>query len=724
MATLVLGAVGGMFGPVGGALGTFLGRSIDSQIFGSGNSEGPRLKELAVSGSSYGTPIPKHFGTMRSSGTIIWSTDLKENKQKEGGGKGQPGITTYSYSVSFAVALASRPIDRLGRIWADGNLLRGTGGDLKANGRLRIYSGLKNQRRDPLMMVELGDECPAFRGSAYVVFEDLDLTDFGNRIPALSFEIFSGEGHRIVGDLLDDLSPKAVSQASFPELTGFSYEGGRVSGTLSLVDRLAPFNPKLDAGNLVIEGAWPESGEVPTLPPAASWDEGDFGKMTGSSKARADARAGGITALRYYDVARDYQVGLQRALGYETDQRVFEFPGALRAGDARGLARKAQQRASLTLETLSWRCAELDPAISPGTLVRVPGELGLWRTMAWEWRERGIELELVRYRAPAQTPVIAAPGVSKSAPDRLPAATTLQAFELPWDGIGNANERRIFTAVASSEGRWAGAGLYAVQNGSLITTGQALTRTAITGTLVDPLSPSNSLRLETHATLHIRLQDKGALLEPTDTEGLAQGRNRLRIGSEILQFLNAVPKGDEMWELSGLLRGRGGTEAAASVLHEPGTAVVFLDEDVTRMTDEAAALATQEGYAAFGPTDSEPSFATVADWNASLAPPSPVHATFRRRSDGHVELRWARRVRGGWQWQDGVDQPLVEETELYEIGQGPIEAPTFLRRSSKPFAEFASSEIENDSSIWVRQIGTYAPSTPQQFRVIEPRTEQ
>jgi len=712
-----------MFGPIGGALGTFLGRSIDSQIFGPGSSEGPRLKELAVSSSSYGTPIPKHFGTMRSPGTIIWSTDLKESKQKEGGGKGQPGVTTYSYSVSFAVALASRPIDRLGRIWADGNLLRGAAGDLKANGRLRIYSGLKNQRRDPLMMAELGDECPAFRGSAYVVFEELDLTDFGNRIPALSFEIFSGEGRSIVGELLDDLSLQTGSQASFPELTGFSYEGGGVAGALSLVDRLAPFNPKLDGEKLVIEGALPEGGQVPTLPPAASWDDGDFGKETGLSKARVDARGGAITALRYYDVARDYQVGLQRALGYETDQRVFEFPGAFSASDARGLARKAQQRASLTAEALSWRCAELDPAICPGTLVRVPGELGLWRTMAWEWRERGIELELFRYRAPTQTAVAAAPGVSQSAPDRLPAATTLQAFELPWDGIGNANERRIFTAVAASQGRWAGAGLYAVQNGSLITTGQALTRTAITGTLIDPLSPSNALRLETHATLHIRLQDAGALLEPTDTAGLAQGRNRLRIGTEILQFLNAVPKGDSVWEISGLLRGRGGTEAEASVLHEPGTPVVLLNEDVSRMTDEATALATHEGYAAFGPTDSDPSFATVADWNASLAPPSPVHATLRRRSDGHVELRWTRRVRGGWQWRDGIDQPLVEETELYEIGQGPIGAPTFVRRSSKPFAEFASSEIENDGSVWVRQIGTYASSTPKQFRLIEPRTE-
>ena len=32
---------------------------------------------------------------------------------------------------------------------------------------------------------------PAYRGLAYVVFENLALTAFGNRIPQLSFEIFA-----------------------------------------------------------------------------------------------------------------------------------------------------------------------------------------------------------------------------------------------------------------------------------------------------------------------------------------------------------------------------------------------------------------------------------------------------------------------------------------------------------------------------------------------------
>ena len=117
MATLILSAVGtAIGGPIGGTIGTLIGSQIDAEIFKPKGREGPRLKELSVTTSSYGTPIARHFGTMRAAGTIVWATDLKESSEKVGGGKGQPSTTTYSYSSSFAVALSSRPIRRLKRV--------------------------------------------------------------------------------------------------------------------------------------------------------------------------------------------------------------------------------------------------------------------------------------------------------------------------------------------------------------------------------------------------------------------------------------------------------------------------------------------------------------------------------------------------------------------------------------------------------------------------------
>ena len=125
MATLAFSAIGAaMGGPVGGAIGALLGQQIDRSALAGSRREGPRLDELRVSTSSYGRAIPRNCGRLRAAGTIIWATDLVESSETSG------GVTTYHYSVSFAVALSSRPLAGLGRIWADGNLLRGEDGAL------------------------------------------------------------------------------------------------------------------------------------------------------------------------------------------------------------------------------------------------------------------------------------------------------------------------------------------------------------------------------------------------------------------------------------------------------------------------------------------------------------------------------------------------------------------------------------------------------------------
>ena len=61
MATLILTAVGTLIaGPIGGAIGALVGQQIDQEVFGPAARTGPRLKELVVQTSSYGTAIPRH----------------------------------------------------------------------------------------------------------------------------------------------------------------------------------------------------------------------------------------------------------------------------------------------------------------------------------------------------------------------------------------------------------------------------------------------------------------------------------------------------------------------------------------------------------------------------------------------------------------------------------------------------------------------------------------
>ncbi len=194
MATVVLGLVGQAVGAsIGGSIlgvsaatiGGLIGTAIGSQIGPRQTSEGPRLESLKVTTSTEGAPIPQVFGRMRLGGNIIWATDFTETVRTEGG-KGLGSKTrTYTYSASFAVALCEGEISGIGRIWADGDPMDLTGVTW------RWYPGNETQTADSFMTAINGSTpTPAYRGTAYVVFEDLPLADFGNRIPQLTFEVF------------------------------------------------------------------------------------------------------------------------------------------------------------------------------------------------------------------------------------------------------------------------------------------------------------------------------------------------------------------------------------------------------------------------------------------------------------------------------------------------------------------------------------------------------
>ena len=81
MATLVLTTVGGAIGgPIGAAVGAVLGQRVDAGLLAPKGRQGPRLSELKVQTSSYGTQVPKVFGRMRVAGCVIWATDLIEQR--------------------------------------------------------------------------------------------------------------------------------------------------------------------------------------------------------------------------------------------------------------------------------------------------------------------------------------------------------------------------------------------------------------------------------------------------------------------------------------------------------------------------------------------------------------------------------------------------------------------------------------------------------------------
>ena len=192
LGTLIGGPVGGIAGRAAGAIA---GNVIDQRLFGkTRNTEGPRLTDLRVMASEEGAAVPVMWGRMRLSGQVIWASNLIEvsntssaKASGKGGAKAAAKTTTYSYFANFAVGLCEGVIDGIGRVWADGREI-----DLSAY-TTRLYTGGEAQLPDSLIeAVEGAGQAPAYRGLAYIVFERMPLTDFGNRIPQLAFEILRG----------------------------------------------------------------------------------------------------------------------------------------------------------------------------------------------------------------------------------------------------------------------------------------------------------------------------------------------------------------------------------------------------------------------------------------------------------------------------------------------------------------------------------------------------
>jgi len=236
------GAIIGFFlgGPAGALKGAYwgymAGSIVDPQDLPT--VKGPRLQDLKAQSSVVGAPIPMLFGTYAISGNVIWADDLVETKHKDTvGGKGGPSgkQITYTYSQSFAIGLCeaaipgTAAIQGIRKVWANGKLIydrskptglvwtgmqtppTGSGGNGWSSGIndavqnvlrnltasdaldtiMTVYDGTQTAADPTIEAIEGVGMVPVYKDLAYVVFDGLQLEDYGNRAPELLFEVYT-----------------------------------------------------------------------------------------------------------------------------------------------------------------------------------------------------------------------------------------------------------------------------------------------------------------------------------------------------------------------------------------------------------------------------------------------------------------------------------------------------------------------------------------------------
>jgi hypothetical protein len=188
--------IGGMSAvSIGAAAGWIGGQMLGNSLFPE-QVNGPKLQDLHTQISSYGGFIPQVWGRFRLGANIVWATDLEPHENTTGGKGGGPEVTTTTYTASFDAVICRTPHSgtiRLLRIWAYGRLIYDnrtgtavTGSELP----FVFYDGNDDQEADPTEESIIGAGLvPAYIGVARVVFTDLDLSEFGNTIPQLNFEV-------------------------------------------------------------------------------------------------------------------------------------------------------------------------------------------------------------------------------------------------------------------------------------------------------------------------------------------------------------------------------------------------------------------------------------------------------------------------------------------------------------------------------------------------------
>lgn len=205
----------------------------------------------------------------------------------------------------------------------------------------------------------------------------------------------------------------------------------------------------------------------------------------------------------------------------------------------------------------------------------------------------------------------------------------------------------------------------------------------------------------------------GTMSSATESQVL-YGANYFAIGAdgrwEIIAAKNCTLQGDDSWVLSGLLRGRFGTEWAVGT-HAAGDLVIALVESQLAFSKTAiSAIGANKTYRAvtIGRTIDQASDVEFVYDAVNLKPISPVYGNGSRHpTTNDWSGTFIPRTRIGGEWVDGRDALLAESTEAYRVQVWDSSYATLKRTINVSTPEFSYASAEQIADFGAVQSGIY-----------------
>jgi hypothetical protein len=376
--------------------------------------------------------------------------------------------------------------------------------------------------------------------------------------------------------------------------------------------------------------------------------------------------------VSYVSRANNYQAGNQHARRMKVDseeQMLVSLPIVMEKGKARAVAETILYNA--WMERVGYQFS-LPPSYSylePTDIVNVQknGINHVMRVVQTSSKDDGVLMvstvaeDISIYDSYAEPNDVNKIELIKQAGD-----SSALLLDLPVLPNEQADGVRMHVAVRGDSVGWHGAVLYRSDDDGL--SYQEIDQTTIastSGAALTVLANSEPQRFDVLSTVDVAVN---AELESVSFTALLNGANVAMLGSEIIQFQTAQLMSHNIYRLSGLLRGRLGTEitVADHALAEP---FVLVNSALLREDISDALLGLERCYKVVsGGNRLEASDEIKFIQNGRrLKPFAPVHVQGKRTGGGDLIISWVRRARANGHWRDKVDVPLVEVTELYEI---------------------------------------------------------